>query len=215
MARLLKYLLVLVTPWGRLPQFSYGVLALLTLAIHFAIAAYVSTNVEDLPAYNPYAMMEIVLLWVMFSLMSRRFHDSGDPAIFLFPLLICTIAAYLVALDHAKLAVSVFEEDRDSALMYGHLKAMFQACGLALALFAMKNPGDPHANTFGPEFTGAATLHRSRFVEAMKPAEPAWKKAASSASPPSAKPASPRKPGFGGDIRTSNQKDFRRRSTDR
>ncbi len=213
MARLLKYLLVLVTPWGRLPQFNYAVLALLTIALHVAITVYLSGHADGLPAYNPFAIAELALLWVMFSLLSRRFHDTGDPAIFLFPLLICTIVAYLAALDHGGLAVSVFEEDRDSAQMYEHLKIMFQASGLALALFAMKNPGDPHANTFGPEFTGAISAYRSRFVVAMKPADPAWKKTAPTAAP--TKPARPRKPGFGTDMRTSNPKDFRRRSTDR
>lgn len=213
MSGMLKYILAMVTPWGRLPQFSYGVLALLTLAAHFAISLYVSANIEELPAYNLYAMSELALLWVMFSLMSRRFHDSGDPAVFLFPLLICTIAAYLVALDHAKLMVSVFEEDRESAQMYGLLKAMFQACGLALALFAMKNSGDSHANAYGPEFSATTSARKSRIAEAIKPPEPAWKRAAQSQ--PASKPAPPRKPGFGADVRTSNSQGFRRRSTDR
>ena len=213
MSRLPKYLIVLVTPWGRLPQLSYGVLVLLTLAAHFAISLYVSVNLEELPAYNLYAMSELALLWVMFSLMSRRFHDSGDPAVFLFPLLICTIAAYLVALDHAKLTVSVFEEDRESAQMYGLLKAMFQACGLALALFAMKNSGDDYANAYGPEFFPRSNGRKSRIAEAIKLPEPAWKRAAPSQ--PASTPAAPRKPGFGSDIRTSNPQGFRRRSTDR
>lgn len=214
MIRVLKYVLAMVTPWGRLSQLHYGALALAIIAAQVAVAFYVSAHAEDLPAYNIFAMTELGLLWVMFCLMSRRFHDSGDPAIFLFPLLICTIAAYLVALDHAKLSASVFEEDRESALMYEHLKSMFQAGGLALALFAMKNPGDSHANAFGPEFTTDGSAHRSRFVEALKPADPAWKKSArEQANLPPSQPAAPRKPGFGNGA--PKPKEFRRRSTDR
>ena len=162
MTQLQQLLLALVTPWGRLPQSIYGLLTLAVCVLHGAIVLFLASRIEDHPGYSGYNALSIALIaliWVQFCLMSRRFRDSSNAAFFLLPVIVATAAAYLYAIDHAGLAASPFQEDRDQAAFAEQIRTVFQTIGLALMLFALKSSGDSGPNAFGPEFvleTGTA-----------------------------------------------------------
>jgi uncharacterized membrane protein YhaH (DUF805 family) len=153
-AALRNILLALVTPWGRLSQFPFIVLVVLLLCVHAGLQFYLSANIEELQPYNAFSMAQICILWMMFSILSRRFHDSGNAALFLVPYFACTFAAYLFAIDNWKLAVSPFEDDHETAAWFERIRVVFQLIGLGIIIFAFKDGGDTGANAYGPEWGG-------------------------------------------------------------
>jgi uncharacterized membrane protein YhaH (DUF805 family) len=191
MAGFVQLLLALVTPWGRLPQLVYGVLTLAVGFAHGAIFAFLANHAEAYTGYNPLSMLLIVLIWVQFCLTSRRFHDSNSAAFFLLPLMILTIGVYLYAIDHAHLADSPFQEDRDDAALADQVRTVFQTIGLMIMLFALKSSGDSGDNAFGPEFDlRPDTLKGRRRTPSRQIAE-AQAKPVSRAPTPVPKPAAP------------------------
>lgn len=158
MAYLRDISMALFTPWGRLSQLVFTVLVVVIMTVHGLLQVYLDARIEDLQAYNPYQLAQLVTLWMLFSILSRRFHNSGNAALFLVPYFALTFAAYLFAFDHWKLAVSPFEEDHDTAAWYDRIRMVFQLLGMAIVIFALKDAGDEGANAHGPAF-GAHTHH--------------------------------------------------------
>ncbi len=169
MAYLRDIFLALTTPWGRLSQLPFIVLAAILLAVHGALQAYVSTHVDDLEAYNPYAIGQIVTLWMFFSILSRRFHDSGNAALLLVPYFAMTFAVYLLAMDNYKLAVSPFEDDHATAAWFERVRMVYQLIGFGVIIMALKDAGDDIGNAYGAPFGGAAPARKRREVSQAEP----------------------------------------------
>ena len=157
-----KYILAILTPWGRLSQTTYAVMILVLVAAHTAILMHLSGHLEDYPPYNPYSIGLIVILWMSFSVLSRRFHDCNSAALFLLPILIMTVAAYLVAFDHAALAESPFEEDRDLWTFVENIRSAFQLAGMAIILFALKSSGTGGENAYGAPFASFGSFRAQK-----------------------------------------------------
>lgn len=152
MAPLRSILIALFTPWGRLPQLTFIVLASIILCVHGALQLYLNTHIETLEPYNAYSIGQLVTLWMLFSILSRRFHDSGNAAMLLVPFFAMTFAAYLFAIDNWKLAVSPFEEDHDTAAWFERVRMVYQLIGFGVIILALKDMGDESHNAYGPPF---------------------------------------------------------------
>ena len=150
----------------------YAILMTAVAAAHIAIIVFLAGNAEDYPGYNAFSMSLIVLIWVQFCLMSRRFHDSSNGAMFLVPLMVATVAAYLFAIDSSPLANSPFQEDRDEAALYDHVRMVFQAIGFVLIIFALRAPGNDGLNAYGPEFVLGSGEPKARNTVTAKPPQP-------------------------------------------
>lgn len=152
MAPLRSILIALFTPWGRLSQLTFIVLASIILCIHGAVQVYLNTHIETLEPYNAYSIGQLVSLWMLFSILSRRFHDSGNAAILLVPFFAMTFAAYMFAIDNWKLAISPFEEDHDTAAWFERVRMVYQLIGFGVIIMALKDTGDEGPNAYGPPF---------------------------------------------------------------
>ncbi len=153
MTSLRHCLLAILTPGGRLSQLSCAVLIIGLVAIHAAILAHLNAHVADYPPYNALSIALVVLLWMKFSALSRRFHDCDSAAFFLLPYFVLMVVSYLVAFDHGKLADSPFEEDRDLAATVESIRVAFQVSGMGIVLMALKSAGDSGPNAYGPPFS--------------------------------------------------------------
>lgn len=224
MPRPLRYLQALFTPWGRLSQLGYGTLALVIIGLHVATATLLANQPEGYPPYNPYSIAQFLFIWMMFCIVSRRFHDTGETAFLLIPVMICIMAGHLGALDHAGLADSPFEDDRDQAQLYERIRLVLQMFGVIVALVAMRNPGDDGANAFGPPFDNSARTARvaknaasprspqsvvARATQRHAEAGAGAGHAGGMAEPEHKAPQ--RRPGFAGDRRVTAPHEFRRK----
>ncbi len=152
MAPLRSILVALFTPWGRLPQLMFIVLASIILCVHGALQLYLNTHIETLEPYNVYSIGQLITLWMLFSILSRRFHDSGNAAMLLVPFFAMTFAAYMFAIDNWKLAISPFEDDHDTAAWFERVRMVYQLIGFGVIIMALKDMGDEGHNVYGPPF---------------------------------------------------------------
>jgi uncharacterized membrane protein YhaH (DUF805 family) len=150
-------IVALVTPWGRLSAVPYAVMAMSVIAGHIAIQYHLTAAGDDLPPYNTWSMGYFGLMWALFCIMSRRFHDAGKTAFFLLPLLVAAFASYLYVFDNLHFAGSDFAEDRDVLTTAEHIRFVVQAATLAALAFATLQPGDFGDNAFGTEFASRKT----------------------------------------------------------
>lgn len=147
-----KCLIALMTPWGRLSPVPFAALAFLLIAAHCLIQIHITQMGEDLQPYNSWSMSLFVLMWFGFCITSRRFHDSGQTAFWLVPLLVITFASYLAVFDNLHFATSVFEEDRDLLRWSERARFALQILGMVAMVAALVRPGDSGDNAFGHEF---------------------------------------------------------------
>lgn len=147
-----KCLFALVTPWGRLSPVPFAAMAFLLISAHCLIQVHITEMGEDLPAYNAWSMSLFVVMWFGFCITSRRFHDSGQTAFWLVPLLVITFASYLAVFDNLHFATSVFEEDRDLLRWSERARFGLQIAGMVAMIAALVRPGDSGDNAFGHEF---------------------------------------------------------------
>lgn len=147
-----KCLFALVTPWGRLSPVPFAAMAFLLIGAHCAIQIHITALAEDLPPYNAWSMSLFVLMWIGFCITSRRFHDGGQTAFWLVPLLVVTFASYLAVFDNLHFATSVFEEDRDVLRWSERTRFALQIASLVAMVVALVRPGDMGDNTFGHAF---------------------------------------------------------------
>jgi uncharacterized membrane protein YhaH (DUF805 family) len=222
MEQLLRYLMALFTPWGRISQTAYGILALVIVGLHAGSAIMLANQPEGYPAYNPYSIAQFGLIWMMFCIISRRFHDYGETAFLLIPVMICIMAGHLSALDHAKLLESPFEEDRDQAQLYDRIRLVLQIFGIIVAVIAMRNPGDDGTNAFGKPFDNTAKKARMARTAAVAPrnlqsalARGSMRDAehdeAQASAPQEHRTPRRRPQGFAGDRRVTTPHEFRRK----
>ncbi len=179
-----KCLFALVTPWGRLSPVPFAAMAFLLIGAHCAVQIHITALGEDLAPYNAWSMSLFVLMWIGFCITSRRFHDGGQTAFWLVPLLIVTFASYLAVFDNLHFASSVFEEDRDVLRWSERTRFALQIAGLVAMVAALVRPGDTGDNTFGHEFDEPAhgKPHPRGTHPALKPApSPAARKIAAAA----------------------------------
>lgn len=142
----------LLTPWGRLSAVPFAVMAILLIAAHTYIQIHLTAAGDSLPTYNSWSVSYFVIMWVMFCIVSRRFHDAGKTAFFLVPLLFAIFASYLYYFDNMHFADSDFAEDRAIASWAEHIRLLLQFVTLGAIAFATLQQGDYGDNAFGPEF---------------------------------------------------------------
>lgn len=176
-----KCLFALTTPWGRLSPVPFAAMAFLLIAAHCAIQMHITELGDDLPPYNSWSMSLFVLMWFGFCVTSRRFHDGGQTAFWLVPLLIVSFASYLAVFDSLHLATSVFDEDRDALRWSERGRFALQILGMVAMMVAVLRPGDMGDNAFGHEFaatTGKAPAKAARIAAHSAPTPSARKMAA-------------------------------------
>jgi uncharacterized membrane protein YhaH (DUF805 family) len=142
----------LLTPWGRLSAVPFAVMAIALIAAHGFIQLHLTAAGDDLPPYNSWSMSYFAIMWVLFCIMSRRFHDAGKTALFLVPLLAAAFASYLYVFDNLHFADSDFAEDRAILAWAEHLQIIVRFAVLGTLGYAAVQSGDTGDNGFGPEF---------------------------------------------------------------
>ena len=148
------FLIALVSPFGRINQFGFAILAIVLGFAHIYIYAQLKFQ-PGLPMWNGYTITLFVMLWMKFCILSRRLHDTGSNGMFLVPVLFVTAFLYLVAIDpigmgmaHVKSGVFQYFVEQGIGLPRALLIAVF--------LYCIRAQGESGPNGYGPEFGQSA-----------------------------------------------------------
>lgn len=91
-------LLALLTPWGRLPQFTFAALAMGLFIACYILWSMVSARAGHDPFGTPtFALFAV--MWMLFCIFTRRFRDLGSSGALMLPVFILASVAVLAKLD--------------------------------------------------------------------------------------------------------------------
>ncbi|MGF1651440.1 MAG: DUF805 domain-containing protein [Hyphomicrobiaceae bacterium] len=154
------YILALINPNGRLPQVPFALLSIALAIAHLYVFAHVLAS--DAPmSWNIWTASLFVMLWMQFSLLSRRLRDTGSSGALLVPVLIGAASLFVVTIEGDRGAMAtipgpVGEIVRDWGLKF--IRGVY----LALFLYCIRAAGEDGPNGYGPEF--GTTTESSRSV---------------------------------------------------
>lgn len=144
------YLFALLTPRGRLSQFAFAGLAMVLFFVNY-YCWYKITNGAQPSPYGPYTVALMIAMWSTFCIFSRRLHDVGSSGIWLIPLFIAAVCAFMTSLDPELFGI-------DSGY-WGKLEGfadhgirIVRAIVIAAFVYCVRAGGEAGTNAFGPEF---------------------------------------------------------------
>lgn len=144
------YLFALITPRGRLSQFAFAGLAMLLFMINYYCWHKITNGAQASP-YGPYTIALMVAMWSTFCIFSRRLHDVGSSGIWLIPLLIAAIFAFLASLDPELFGVDTGYWGK-LEVFADHGIRIVRAIVIAAFVYCVKAGGESGTNAYGPEF---------------------------------------------------------------
>lgn len=144
------YLLALISPFGRLGQFHFALLACLIAFAHLYIYAKMAGMPSDQP-WNVYSVALLVLIWSKFCIISRRLHDTGSNGLIAIPVLLIAVALYLYIIDPS-IAGDRANLDATTLYVLEHGMTLPRAVFIAAFLYCIRAGGETGPNAYGPEF---------------------------------------------------------------
>lgn len=144
------YLLALVSPFGRINQLGFAILAIVLGFAHIYVYAQLKFQ-PWLPAWNGYTLLLFCMLWMKFCILSRRLHDTGSNGFFLVPLLLVTAFLYLVAIDPVGMGVPQIKSGVFQYFVQQGI-GLPRALLIAVFLYCIRAQGESGPNGYGPEF---------------------------------------------------------------
>jgi uncharacterized membrane protein YhaH (DUF805 family) len=144
------YLMALLTPFGRINQVGFAQLAILLGFMHLWVYYQLQLN-QNLPAWNPYSIMLMAMLWMKFCILSRRMHDTGSAGFILVPILLLTAGLYLCAIDPESMGAQSWNSPELNYLLE-HGMRIPRALLIAMFVYCVRVQGESGPNAYGPEF---------------------------------------------------------------
>lgn len=144
------YLMALLTPFGRINQVGFAMLA---IALAFAhLWAYFQLKMNpDLDVWNQYTIMLFAMLWMKFCILSRRMHDTCSSGFFLVPVLFLTAILYLCAIDPSSMGAEGIESPTFKYFLDQGMRIP-RALLIASFIYCIRAQGEAGPNGYGPEF---------------------------------------------------------------
>ena len=144
------FLLALVNPFGRLPPFSFAILAVVLAAAHLWVFGQLAYQ-PHLETWNPYTITLFAMLWMQFCIFSRRLRDTGNSGVILFPFLILAVLAFLTRLD-PEYEHTYAENSFLMGLVIDNGLRIVRALYIAGLIYGIRAQGEDGPNAYGPEF---------------------------------------------------------------
>ena len=144
------YLLALVSPFGRLGQFHFAVLACVLAFAHLYIYGQMAHESSGSP-WNIYTIILFGLLWCKFCILSRRLHDTGSNGLIAVPVLLISAIVYICVVDPElagpkELRGMLGDFIVDQGMRIPRLLFM------AVFIYCIRAMGEEGENAYGPEF---------------------------------------------------------------
>ena len=144
------YLFALISPFGRLGQFHFALLACVIAFAHLYIYAKMQGIPEDQP-WNVYSVALLVLVWCKFCIISRRLHDTGSNGLIAVPVLLLAVIIYLYVIDPS-MAGSQALIDPNMKWLLDQGMSVPRAIFIAAFMYCIRAGGESGPNAYGPEF---------------------------------------------------------------
>jgi uncharacterized membrane protein YhaH (DUF805 family) len=142
------YLIALVSPFGRLGQFHFALLACAIGFTHLWIYAKQQAMPKDEP-WNLFSITLLLLIWCKFCIISRRLHDTGSNGLIAVPVLPLAVFAYLFVID-PKMAGA--ETVAGWSFFLEHAMSFARTLFIAVFMYCIRAGGQLGPNGYGPEF---------------------------------------------------------------
>lgn len=144
------YLIALVSPFGRLGQFHFAVLACVLGFAHLYIYAQMTYMPQGEP-WNIYTIALFGMLWMKFCILSRRLHDTGSNGLIAVPVLIIAAIVYLCLVD-PNLAGPKELRGMLGDFIVDQGMRIPRALFIAVFIYCIRAPSETGPNAYGPEF---------------------------------------------------------------
>ena len=144
------YLIALISPFGRLGQVHFALLACLIAFAHLYIYAKL-LGMPDGQPWNVYSIALLGLIWCKFCILSRRLHDTGSNGLIAIPVLLIAVVIYLYVID-PDMAGAAGSRDPNVAWLLEQGMSIPRALFIAAFLYCIRAGGESGPNAYGPEF---------------------------------------------------------------
>jgi uncharacterized membrane protein YhaH (DUF805 family) len=144
------YLLALISPFGRLGQAHFALLACLIAFAHLYIYAKMAGMPSDEP-WNVYSIALLVMIWCKFCILSRRLHDTGSNGLIAIPVLLISVGLYLYIIDPS-IAGDAANLDAGTQWVLEQGMRVPRALFIAAFIYCIRAGGETGPNAYGPEF---------------------------------------------------------------
>ncbi len=155
----LRYLLALLTPSGRLPRMPYIAMSFVLIFAHAAVWRLLDAR-EDGDAYGLLGGSLFFIMWMQFCVVSRRMHDVGRTNQMAVGLFMVAFITYLACLDP-----NLLSKDEEAQEFWGGIITIVaQVARIAwmfIAVELFRQDGESGSNMFGPEF-GSAGINAAK-----------------------------------------------------